>query len=856
MLRIAWSTLRTRSLSFAGTFVALMLGAALMAALGQVLASSVSSPDRAPQRYAAAPVVVAPDERLTVRSPYGAVSDAPLAEPRGLAPSLVELLPGAVVDRIFPARLDGGPAAVGRPWSAARTAPQRLSEGRAPARDDEIVVTGGARVGQRVRVVTAAGVQVYRVVGVAASVPAQSTVFFSDERAARLSPRIDALAVWRPVAEVRAALGAAATSGTAASPSTAVASGTAATPNTAATPGTAASPDLAQPGMPAVSSQVLVLTGQDRALLDPTRESDDQARNNTNTIVGIAAGFAGFIAIFVVSSTFAFAVGQRQREFALLRTIGATTGQVSRMVYGEALLIALAASALGALLGPLGAQPIMTWLTSLGMAPTWLTPSTSSIPSYVAFATGVLVAVLGVAVAAWRAARVRPAEALRAAAVEPKAMTTGRWIAGGGLLATALISMTVNAVSDPDGATNNKTFMPIVMLLIAAVGLLAPVFVRPVTALLAAPLGRLRGAGALVVAGWAGASARRTAAVAAPVLVTVALAATLLGAMAMTDATKSAMQTAPVRADYLVLPTGASGLDRQLVERLRTVPGADVTTATSTSLYTLEGEGSQLIERPAEAVNPAALTTALSVPVTAGSLADLRDDTIAVSPTWELSLGQRVTLWRADGSPATLTVIALLAPRSTTDSYITPAHALSTPPSIAYVKLHPGTSTTDVQQALQRATDGHNAHTITKAAWTATTLDRRTSASRLGLLVVLGIMLSYTVIALINTLLMAAPDRAGEHAALRMLGAAKPQVLRYVMAEALLVVAVGVILAAVATGLGLLGLYAALAQLSGPVAVDVPWQPVAGVIGLCGVLAVVTAVLPASRIKGVAMPRT
>ncbi|YCK40023.1 FtsX-like permease family protein [Actinomadura sp. ATCC 39365] len=823
MLSIAWSTLRTRSLSFVGTFLALALGAALMAALGQVLASSLSSPDRVPQRYAAAPVVVAPDERLTLSSPYGE-SSAPLAQPRGLAPELADRLPGAVIDRIFPAQLVEGPSAVGRPWSAARTAPQRLVAGRAPAGEGEIVVTAGARAGQRVRVVTTAGTRTYQVVGLA-SATSQPTVFFADEHAARLSPRIDALALWRPVAEVRAALG------------------------------QAAVPRSAQQDTPQVSSRAMVLTGQDRALLDPTREADEQARNNANTIIGIAAGFAGFIAIFVVSSTFAFAVGQRQREFALLRTIGATSGQVRRMVYGEALLIAVAASVLGAVLGPLGAQPILHWLISLGMAPAWLTPSTSPVPSFVAFAVGLLVAVLGVVAAAWRAARVRPAEALRTAAVEPKAMTIGRWVAGGGLLATAVVSMTVNAVSDPDGATNNKTFMPVVMLLIAAVGLLAPVFVRPVTALLAAPLGRFRGAGALVVAAWAGASARRTAAVAAPVMVTVALAATLLGATAMTDATKAAMQTTPVRADYVVVPTGAVGLDRQLLDRLRDVSGADVATVTSTSLYTLEGAGTQLVRRAAEAVNPAALTSTLSVPVTAGSLAKLGDDTIAVSPTWELNLGQRVRMWRADGSQATLTVVALLGAGSPADAYLASAHALSAPPSVAYVKLRPGASATEVRQALQRATDGHNARALTKAAWATATNDRQTSASRLGLLVVLGIMLSYTVIALVNTLLMAAPDRVGEHAALRLLGAAKAQVLRYVMAEALLVVAVGVVLAAVATGLGLLGLYAALAQLSGPVAIDVPWQPVTGLIGLCSVLAVLTAVLPATRTRTVATPR-
>lgn len=93
MLRIAWSTLRVRWSSFAGTFVALAFGAALMAALGQVLASSITSPDRGPQRYAAAPVVVAPDERLTLRTPFGE-RGAPLAEPRGLDPELARRIPG------------------------------------------------------------------------------------------------------------------------------------------------------------------------------------------------------------------------------------------------------------------------------------------------------------------------------------------------------------------------------------------------------------------------------------------------------------------------------------------------------------------------------------------------------------------------------------------------------------------------------------------------------------------------------------------------------------------------------------------------------------------------------------------
>ncbi|MEV4398818.1 FtsX-like permease family protein [Nonomuraea sp. NPDC049607] len=796
MLTIAFSTLRTRMVSFAGTFLALALGAALMAAMGQVLATTVGSPERGPQRYASAPVVVVPDDRLRVEGHLGETS-APLAEPRGLPASLAGRFPDAVADRVFAAQLAGGPAAVGRPWSASRTAPQRLVEGGAPAGPREIVVSGGARVGDLVRVVTAQGAKPYTVVGVTT---APGTVFFSDAEAARLSSRIDALALWLPPQEVRAAVG----------------------------------------------STARVLTGQDRALLDPTRDSDEQARNNAGTIVGIAAGFAVFIAIFVVSSTFAFAVVQRRREFALLRTVGATAGQVRRMLYGEAGIVAVIAAATGAVIGPFLAGPILDWLVGLGMAPSWLVPSTDTWPSVVAFTTGVVVALSGVALAAGRAGRVRPAEAMREVAVEPRAMTWGRWVVGAAVVGTALVSMAVTAIGDPAGATNNKSFMPIVMLLVAGAGILAPALVRPVTRLLAAPMDHLRGAGGTLVPAAAVASARQTAAVAAPVLIAVGLAAALLGGAAMTDTAKAAAQAAPVRADYLVLPTGGAGLDRKLVERLRALPGVDVAVTAPTSLYTLEGDA-VLIQRPAEAVDPARLPAVLDVALTAGSFADLDDDGIIVSETWQMRLGATARVWRADGSKASLKVVGLLGADAPADSYITRAQARSAPTAAAYLKLRPGTSPAAVRAALERAVSGHNARAVTKASWVAETRDRRGSASRLGLLVVLGIILAYAAIALVNTLLMAASGRKAERGTLRLLGATHGQVLRYAAGEALLVVAIGVVLAAGVAAVSLAGLWASLVQLAGPVSISLPWSSVAAVAGGCAFLGVLASIVPALR---------
>lgn len=122
------------------------------------------------------------------------------------------------------------------------------------------------------------------------------------------------------------------------------------------------------------------------------------------------AGVAGVTAIFVVASTFAFAVVQRRREVALLRTVGATPKQVRKMVRNEALLVGTVASAVGTVLGLFGAQLLADMLKSMDVSPEWFTvePSlhwTVLAPLAAAFLVGLLVAVGGAASAARRAER-------------------------------------------------------------------------------------------------------------------------------------------------------------------------------------------------------------------------------------------------------------------------------------------------------------------------------------------------------------------------------------------------------------------------------------------------------------------
>lgn len=70
------------------------------------------------------------------------------------------------------------------------------------------------------------------------------------------------------------------------------------------------------------------------------------------------------------------------------------------------------------------------------------------------------------------------------------------------------------------------------------------------------------------------------------------------------------------------------------------------------------------------------------------------------------------------------------------------------------------------------------------------------------------------------------------------------QVLRVVAGESLLGVAIGVVLGVPVTAVNLAGLGAALARLSAPVTVAVPWQSLGATASACAVIAVTASLLP------------
>ncbi|MEU6326320.1 FtsX-like permease family protein [Streptomyces sp. NPDC047049] len=873
MVFLALSTLRARWALFAGTFLALALGVALIAATGQVLdATRGRSKPGGPGRYDAAAVVVragqsftvgfgsgdgAYDERRTATSPHR------LGDARRIADA-VRAVPGvrrAVIDRSLPARVVTGHAVgpsapsdssarssssgrsgspepsdpsdrpVGHGWSSALLTPFRLTRGHPPAGDGEVVLAAapaeraGAAVGDEVAVVTPRGRQRMTVAGIAAppgtdGVPGEATVFFADDTAQRLSAdpdRADAVAV----------LASPGTSATAlAGRIRAVLPG----PSLTAAAGTS------KGGHPAAASRAAAL-------------------GDVATLLAVMAVIAGFVAVFVVSGTFAFAIARRRRELALLRTVGATPRQVRRMIMAESGLLGAVASATGCGLGIFGGRLLAAVLSSFGMAPEDFEVPVSPAVLLISFFVGLAVALLGVFAASRRAAKVRPAESLRDAAVETRVMTTGRWITGSLFLAVAVLLLIMLPQAGSDGAVVISLVLTeiLVVAMVAFAPLLAPPLARAAT-LPSAALTRVTGA---LAGDHVRAAVRTTASAAAPILVTVAVAGSLIGVTRASAATTVADDRAHLKAEVVVAaPDGGTGtgagLPAAALRDLSSVPGVRAISPVDGTSGFLVGSR-YVMSSGIGAVDPARVSGALRLDVVRGSLGALRGDAVAVTKPVAGQLGWKagddVEVYLADATKVRVKVAAVTGSSAGLPPVLFPRdalarHAPGTMAGTAYLSLTPGADRSAATAAAGKIAAAYGAAAHNRDDWLAQRASATHEEGRILVLVLLGMSLLYTGIAIANTLVMAAGERAEGITLLRRLGATRGQVLRTVVWETLTVVAVGGTLGVLAGGVTMLGTSRALSASGEPAELPVPWQEMGTVLAGCLLVALSAALVP------------
>ncbi|MFI6681540.1 ABC transporter permease [Kribbella sp. NPDC050470] len=237
--------------------------------------------------------------------------------------------------------------------------------------------------------------------------------------------------------------------------------------------------DAVQPILPEATQ---VRTAEDQAAEDA--EGTASFLTFLETFLLVFGGIALFVGSFVIANSLSITIAQRTREFATLRTLGASRRQILGSVVLEALLVGFLSAAVGLFLGLAIASGLFKLFDSVGltMPNNGLVFQTRTI--VVSLLVGVLVTVLASLRPAWRATRVPPIAAVReGATLEPGPLHRFRPV-GAALLAAAGIGLVLVGLF-ADGLSTTALLACLgagVLLLFIGVALFSARLVRPLAA--------------------------------------------------------------------------------------------------------------------------------------------------------------------------------------------------------------------------------------------------------------------------------------------------------------------------------------------------------------------------------------
>ncbi|CAL9329541.1 FtsX-like permease family protein [Streptomyces sp. NPDC093808] len=782
---LAREAVRFKPASFAGTFLALLMSALIVSACGILLETSLRA-SVPPERYANAPVVAAADQNKYVVTGSGedrekeatplpdtARMDAGLAVKAAGAPGAAT----AVADFTFPVRAtDAGARALNVPggvltahgWGSHTFTGTSLTTGSAP-REGEVVLDAGtaraahAAVGDTVVLETAAGRQDFRVAGVAEAGPAETARYSGDAGAL----------TW--FADTQA-------------PVLAGHPGKADAVIVLAEDGTDADALAGAVKQALAGSGVQVHTGDDRgAVEDPGL---GYAKVMLFGIGGSFGGIAAIVAVFTAAGTVALSVGQRAREFALLRAVGATPRQVRRAVASEALLVAPLAGIIGCLPGIGLAHWWFGQLQDRGTIPRAVDLHVSGLPLLAAVVMGLLTALGAGWTAGRRPAKTKPGQALSDASVERLRPGLVRTLLGVGALVGGTILTGVSARSAGDDAAGAA--LGVVMLFMLAVGLLGPLVARLCAGLFGLPL---RGAGpsAELAAVNSRTNARRLASAITPIVLAVAFSSTLVFMHTSETHAADKQLRAGITADHVV--TDPAGLPVDAAARAARAPGVEAAVGllnTQVLVPTGSGEFKSLQGAATQGVtgSGAELAKVQDLDVRDGSLDRLGEGRIAIGKTLATSadagVGDRLPLYLPDGTEVSPEIVAVYdrglgLATVTMDRASLAGHVTSGFDSTLLVRGGSEKSLTalgEVTDASGYATEQNRDAKL--GAWMNNTM-----AAVLG---------GFAAVAAVNTLVMTVLDRRRELGMLRLVGSTRRQVMTMLRWEGLLVAVVGLVL--------------------------------------------------------------
>jgi putative ABC transport system permease protein len=534
-----------------------------------------------------------------------------------------------------------------------------------------------------------------------------------------------------------------------------------------------------------------------------------------NILLGFG-GVAVFVSIFIIYNTFAIVLGQRSRELALLRTVGAGPKQIHRSVLGEALAVGVIASVAGIGGGIALAKGIALMFSAIGV-------HLSAYPLILAPRTLITAAVIGIGVT--MVAAIGPAR--RAATVPPIAVLTGnaeaaavgsrtRKVAGFGLFGTGLVAGVVGLTGVGPTPVTVIGLATGAIAIFLGVALLSPLAVGAVTSLFGWPMRKTSGVAGRLAQKNAARNPRRTATTAAALMIGLALVTTALVVGQSVKATISSTFVQSSKADYYV----SDDLDEvdfpgTLVTEIRQSDGVAAATGFKPIEARVDGAVSHVM-----ALDFDQIADVLDLDVKSGGFDSTVGDPVVVSVdkanAIHAHVGDAIPIEFANGSRVDATIVGLFDDQSVvTQDYIIDTSILTdagiTPTADWLgISIADGASATDVDALVARLTDEYSFASVETAAEFAHRIEGKIDQVLTMVNVMVALAVIIALIGIANTLALSVFERTRELGLVRAVGMTRRQLRRMVRFEAALVATFG---ATLGVGLGLLfgsGVVAAL----------------------------------------------
>ncbi len=554
------------------------------------------------------------------------------------------------------------------------------------------------------------------------------------------------------------------------------------------------------------------------------------------------------VGCFVIYNVFSITAAQRRQENALLRAIGASRRQVTRVMLVEAIVIGIIGSLAGLIAGAGLAVGIQKVLDAVGFGVPARTLEITTTTVLITMFAGIATTLIAAIVPAVAAGRVAPVAAMSESAFEHTRSNRTRSIA-----ATAFIVVGIAAIVAELAGGDSILLGVAVVAVFVGVLLFGPVMANPIARVLGAPVQRFRGITGTMSRGNVQRNPRRTARTAAPVLIGVAL---VTGASVFAASIKQQLRDTigeQFRGDYVINSTngGSLSFSQNFIDTLNTLP--QVGDATGLGFAPLQ-DAASLKGVFATTVNPATAQGLLDYKFVQGSFLSLTKDGILVSSgeasRKHLVVGSTVDL-RVGGKKVTLTVDGIYASSDLAQARVVhrdllDGTSLSNQAGFVFMTRAANVSDASFRTAVDAAIKSYGIGTLQDRNQF---IDGRSDIIDRSLSFIYGLLALSVIIAvfgIVLTMLLAVYERRREIGLLRAVGMTRSQVRTTVRWESVLTSMYGAI---VGVGLGLVLGYIVIVALrdKGLSTYSVPTTAIAVIVVTAFVVGVLAAVVPAWR---------